>query len=88
MASRAPDQSRRPASVVGSPGRGSLPGALALRQGEAPKAHSSALPADGMSCVAAYWLIFDDPQWGPVSLELSVWRDDRADLPDYTVIVD
>lgn len=41
-----------------------------------------------MTCVAAYWLIFDDPQWGPVSLELSVWRDDRADLPDYTVLVD
>lgn len=41
-----------------------------------------------MTCVAHYWLVFSDPQWGPISMQLSVWRDDQADLPDYTVIVE
>lgn len=41
-----------------------------------------------MTCLAAYWLAFVDPSWGPISMELSIWRDDQADLPDYTVIVE
>lgn len=41
-----------------------------------------------MICLAAYWLIFDDPQWGPVSLQLSVWRHPSDDSPSYEVVVE
>ena len=41
-----------------------------------------------MTCVAHYWAVFSDPDWGPISFQLSVWRDDRADLPTYEVIVE
>lgn len=39
-------------------------------------------------CLAAYWAVFTDPGWGPVSLQLSVWRDVKNDLPEYTVVVE
>lgn len=41
-----------------------------------------------LTCLAHYWAVFSDPCWGPVALQLSVWRDDQADLPEYEVIVE
>lgn len=41
-----------------------------------------------MTCLAHYWAIFFDPLWGPVSLQLSVWRDDQDESPSYTVVVE
>ncbi len=41
-----------------------------------------------MICLAHYWAIFTDPLWGPVSLQISVWRDSREGPPEYTVVVE
>lgn len=85
---------RRAAQIT--PGRGSLasgdsrrsaPPPLLIRAPQAEEPHASDLPREHMTCLAHYWLVFDDPQWGPVSMQLSIWRDDQADLPDYIVDV-
>lgn len=41
-----------------------------------------------MICVTHAWIIFTDPAWGPISLQLSVWRDERDDAPNYEVVIE
>lgn len=38
--------------------------------------------------VAFYTLAFDDPQWGPVTFRLYVYRILESDLPEYEVVAE
>ena len=41
-----------------------------------------------MICIGWTRVVFYDPEWGPVSFDLAVWRHYRADLPEYEVTVE
>lgn len=46
------------------------------------------LISEGMICIADAILTFEDPGWGPVSFQLSVWRHSGDSLPEYEVVVE
>lgn len=88
MAGRAPIVAIGPGRMVASSCPGTVPAPLAIPQAEADPSAAPQLPRDGMTCLASYSLVFWDPQWGPTSLAVSVWRDQAERLPDYVVVVD
>lgn len=44
-------------------------------------------PGD-MICLDVERVLFTDPEWGPVSFTLSIWRSAKADLPEYEVVIE
>lgn len=88
MVGRATQVAFRPAHLAS--GRGSSPTTLWLPEtppeAEAPTTQETR--SEHMICVTHAWIIFTDPAWGPISLQLSVWRDDRDDAPNYEVVIE
>lgn len=41
-----------------------------------------------MICIADAVCSFEDPQWGPITFQLSVWRHVGDSLPEYEVVVE
>lgn len=41
-----------------------------------------------MICLDVERVLFTDPEWGPVSFTLSIWRSAKADLPEYEVVIE
>lgn len=88
MDRRSAQVTARPRALAGGTPAVEVPTPLLIKDPQAQAPNSSEIPKDRMTCLAHYWAVFTDPRWGPVSLEISIWRDDQADLPDYTVIVE
>lgn len=88
MVRRAAQVTARAAHLDSGARTGESPVPLLIKDPQAQAPNSPEIPRDRMTCLAHYWLVFSDPKWGPVSMELSIWRDDQTDMPDYTVIVD
>lgn len=70
---------RRPAACAGTLVEGIAPARRLLDQLSKP---------GNMICLDVERLLFTDPDWGPVSFTISVWRDARADLPEYEVVIE
>lgn len=41
-----------------------------------------------MICIADALVTFNDPQWGPTTFQLSIWRRAGDTLPDYEVVIE
>ncbi len=55
---------------------------------EADPARPSTLISEGMILVVSAPFVFDDPGWGPVKFQLSIFRRYGDVLPEYEVVVE
>lgn len=81
------DASRQHGMAIGGSGRKAglwLPARPS--QAEAPTPRT--LISEGMICVADALCSFEDPGWGTITFQLSVWRRFGDTLPEYEVVVE
>ena len=55
---------------------------------EGDPAKPATLISEGMMLVVSCPVVFDDPGWGPVKFQLSIFRHMGDVLPEYEVVVE